>query len=274
MELSFSSAPSGRVSRRQTRSRTGCFTCKRRHLRCDEQRPFCGNCLRIQAPCEYPALDLPLRERRQQTNKGLPGELAPWSSTSLIQASLDVKTASVACIWQQAQLGEELDPFDCLPIKMPFKSKELLHYFVGFDNLQGNLRIDENNDSVAYATDDPHALRDTLLIAGLHYLLNTHDQHRYESALLFHKGETIRNINDWLNDLEPRHTTTCARKITTLCIFEACQGNFSIATAHLNGLIALVTTKSPNQRQRKSALSQQEIMDREITDRYLIFQNL
>lgn len=35
--------------------RTGCITCKKRHLKCDEARPHCGNCRRSQRRCEgYP----------------------------------------------------------------------------------------------------------------------------------------------------------------------------------------------------------------------------
>ncbi|CAE7010512.1 C6 zinc finger domain containing protein [Pyrenophora teres f. teres] len=36
------------------RSRTGCTTCKRRHTRCDEKRPVCGNCERLNLECELP----------------------------------------------------------------------------------------------------------------------------------------------------------------------------------------------------------------------------
>ncbi|MBE3041200.1 Zn(II)2Cys6 transcription factor, partial [Candidatus Bathyarchaeota archaeon] len=32
--------------------RTGCVTCKKRHLKCDETRPRCGNCLRSRRQCE------------------------------------------------------------------------------------------------------------------------------------------------------------------------------------------------------------------------------
>ncbi|KAH7388616.1 hypothetical protein BKA66DRAFT_54767 [Pyrenochaeta sp. MPI-SDFR-AT-0127] len=34
------------------RRRTGCNTCKRRHTRCDEQKPICGNCKRLNLECE------------------------------------------------------------------------------------------------------------------------------------------------------------------------------------------------------------------------------
>lgn len=34
------------------RSREGCWTCKRVHKKCDEQKPFCGTCRRSNRECE------------------------------------------------------------------------------------------------------------------------------------------------------------------------------------------------------------------------------
>ncbi|KAJ5091284.1 hypothetical protein NUU61_006154 [Penicillium alfredii] len=36
-----------------TKSRNGCRTCKRRHIRCDESFPQCGNCTRHNCRCDY-----------------------------------------------------------------------------------------------------------------------------------------------------------------------------------------------------------------------------
>ncbi|KAK4241499.1 hypothetical protein C8A03DRAFT_41112 [Achaetomium macrosporum] len=37
-----------------TKSRRGCFNCKRRKVKCQETRPECSNCTRIGLVCEYP----------------------------------------------------------------------------------------------------------------------------------------------------------------------------------------------------------------------------
>lgn len=37
-----------------TKSRRGCFNCKRRKVKCQESRPECSNCTRIGLDCEYP----------------------------------------------------------------------------------------------------------------------------------------------------------------------------------------------------------------------------
>ncbi|KAJ4200019.1 hypothetical protein NW759_015969 [Fusarium solani] len=38
---------------RHKKSRKGCLECKRRHIRCDEGRPICANCISARRKCEY-----------------------------------------------------------------------------------------------------------------------------------------------------------------------------------------------------------------------------
>ncbi|KAH6688349.1 C6 zinc finger protein [Plectosphaerella plurivora] len=46
-----------RMERRgHTKSRSGCFNCKRRRIKCQETRPSCGHCVKTGLKCEYPAL--------------------------------------------------------------------------------------------------------------------------------------------------------------------------------------------------------------------------
>ncbi|KAL2025168.1 hypothetical protein VTK56DRAFT_170 [Thermocarpiscus australiensis] len=55
--------PGGGPSRRShTKSRKGCETCKRRHIRCDENFPQCRNCTRHKIRCPYN--DVPAPESR------------------------------------------------------------------------------------------------------------------------------------------------------------------------------------------------------------------
>lgn len=37
-----------------TKSRRGCFNCKRRKIKCQEERPECGHCKKSGLKCEYP----------------------------------------------------------------------------------------------------------------------------------------------------------------------------------------------------------------------------
>ncbi|KAF5015100.1 hypothetical protein F66182_13682, partial [Fusarium sp. NRRL 66182] len=36
-----------------SRSRTGCWTCRSRKVKCDERRPSCGQCARLGHRCDY-----------------------------------------------------------------------------------------------------------------------------------------------------------------------------------------------------------------------------
>ena len=38
-----------------TKSRRGCFNCKRRRIKCQETHPACGHCVKMGLKCEYPA---------------------------------------------------------------------------------------------------------------------------------------------------------------------------------------------------------------------------
>ncbi|KAH8589986.1 hypothetical protein B0O99DRAFT_522306 [Bisporella sp. PMI_857] len=58
--------PGGGPPRRShTKSRKGCETCKRRHIRCDENFPQCRNCTKHNVRCPY--MDMPVQEDRQAT---------------------------------------------------------------------------------------------------------------------------------------------------------------------------------------------------------------
>lgn len=45
-----------------TKSRKGCETCKKRHIRCDESFPQCKNCTKHKIRCPYN--DIPVQEAR------------------------------------------------------------------------------------------------------------------------------------------------------------------------------------------------------------------
>ncbi|KAL2133349.1 hypothetical protein VTI74DRAFT_2513 [Chaetomium olivicolor] len=56
-----------RLERRgHTKSRRGCFNCKRRRIKCQETRPACGHCLKQGLKCEYPALPSVVHQPQHQ----------------------------------------------------------------------------------------------------------------------------------------------------------------------------------------------------------------
>ncbi|QPC62806.1 hypothetical protein HYE67_005037 [Fusarium culmorum] len=140
----------------------------------DMQEPAAG------LSCGFAAPSLPLRERRKSY---LPGEQQPWA---LIAKSTPVAPPQPISVC-----------YPC-PIEMPLKSMELLHYFHkagGNDELA--LRCKRQN-LLASSMHHPDALRNTLLIAGFHYIVNAGRSSDFKPTLLLHKIETIRSVNKWL----------------------------------------------------------------------------
>ncbi|PTD06321.1 hypothetical protein FCULG_00011731 [Fusarium culmorum] len=215
-----------------TRSRNGCVQCRSRRVRCDEKRPSWA--------------------------AARPGEQTPW----VVQKSTSLPPARIF-----ARPGYDfLDPFDALPIKMPLKSKELLHYFLQAGATIGPLPVNPN-DCVASATRNPEVLQNTMLVSALHYAWNKGDLAAFEPTFLFHKIESIKQVNTWLTtSSRAKEILRCAKYISTLCFVECCLGNFAVAESHLNGLAIYLSTKD------REALRQECDcdVDLELTDRYLV----
>ncbi|UPX10974.1 uncharacterized protein EKO05_0001604 [Ascochyta rabiei] len=80
---------------------SGCDTCKRRHTRCDEKKPICGNCARLDLGCEKTEAawkidrTAPVQERYVQDPQGAQEEAtiyhneAPISTLDIFRSHLD-----------------------------------------------------------------------------------------------------------------------------------------------------------------------------------------
>ncbi|KAI1388770.1 uncharacterized protein F4822DRAFT_429385 [Hypoxylon trugodes] len=56
-----------RLERRgHTKSRRGCYNCKRRRIKCQENRPACGHCVKTGLKCEYPAVPQVVHQPQNQ----------------------------------------------------------------------------------------------------------------------------------------------------------------------------------------------------------------
>lgn len=94
-------APKKRVRRWHHRGFTGCSTCRRRHVRCDEASPVCNNCTRLSLECDGtqgrmtfkaygPSQDQepPPRASKKRTKGGARSENAlPGTATFVLPAS-------------------------------------------------------------------------------------------------------------------------------------------------------------------------------------------
>ncbi|KAH6972036.1 hypothetical protein BKA56DRAFT_493833 [Ilyonectria sp. MPI-CAGE-AT-0026] len=92
-------SPRARKPHRKTR--TGCVTCKRRKIKCDEGRPVCANCTKFQAPCGFPKpgealfLYMPALPKAEASDASSPVRKKPgrprkvWSLEDVAEASAD-----------------------------------------------------------------------------------------------------------------------------------------------------------------------------------------
>ncbi|KAH3965278.1 hypothetical protein HBI24_028490 [Parastagonospora nodorum] len=63
------------------KSRNGCLPCKGRHVKCDEQRPNCANCVKQGTPCEYKSP----KSREPLTGSPMPiASLTPTSTDAIV----------------------------------------------------------------------------------------------------------------------------------------------------------------------------------------------
>ncbi|WAO96623.1 Zn(2)-C6 fungal-type domain-containing protein [Fusarium falciforme] len=240
-----------RCRKPHTRSRAGCLTCRKRRVRCDGGQPICTKCTKSGRACEYGS-DLPLRDRRAEW---LPGEHQPWT--------VDTQVA----LNPGSPMTNSMDPFDCLGLDMSYKSRQLLHYFRYAKGCTDMLSKTTGKDPFSLLSIHPDALRDTLLVAGLHYAWTVGDIHTYESTLLFHKVATIRILNTWLHNINQPGLMTFVRHVSILCFVEGCHGNVAAAETHLKGLVNAVDLLSPSDGSFPNSLSVGE----ELANRYLIF---
>ncbi|KAH8896083.1 hypothetical protein GQ53DRAFT_803698 [Thozetella sp. PMI_491] len=205
-----------RKKRPHTRSKFGCSLCKRRRIRCDEQRPSCNNCAAWLAECVYPS--------------------RPPAS---LQAGTQV-------IWQLEKplRGAAVDPFNSMPIDMPYKSHALLYHFSQVhDNLKKLLPADIKSTPLNFPSEDASIFRCMLLTAAAHYAAKSGGLHDYEQTFRFHMAHCVRMLHNCIgNEIGTSKISLlrCARFVTALCVIEVRIGNVDAATFHLNGLLAMI----------------------------------
>ncbi|KAL2401083.1 hypothetical protein ABEF95_010139 [Exophiala dermatitidis] len=88
-----SSKKSGRTRERKPRgrglrTRTGCMTCRKRHLKCNEEKPICGPCARSNHTCVY-ADPTPIQSSSKSTSNSAPSSVEQQDRNRSRTASID-----------------------------------------------------------------------------------------------------------------------------------------------------------------------------------------
>ncbi|KAF4448417.1 hypothetical protein F53441_8172 [Fusarium austroafricanum] len=172
----------------------------------------------------------------------------------------------------QLDIPKAPNPINSFIIHMPFKSRELFHYFYEADQALEVIDRKQHQDwyipfpfTLVSVMEHAHAFRNTLLIAGLHYSLNTGNAQHFQSTFLFHKLQTIRVVNGWLANQTSDSVTSIIRQIASLCLVELCLGEISNAETHLNGIVSLLKHIS------RCATDDSDPTQQELANRYFIW---
>ncbi|KAM0289003.1 hypothetical protein ACHAO9_006512 [Fusarium lateritium] len=148
---------------------------------------------------------------------------------------------------------------------MAFKSDELFHYFYKLEDPSDIAPKKTRQDLLASVTHSADALRNTMLIASLHYAWNVGHLRSFEPTLLFHKLEAMRLINKSILDSEVKYGM-CVKHIATLCLTECALGNIATAETHMDGLMKFMDIHRPTHLPSHN----EPDLDDELANRYII----
>lgn len=91
---------------KKTRSKTGCMTCRRRKVRCGEQRPICNACDRLNLDCSYlNSIVAPSSKRPRSSNIQPRSTLEPSVDTLVPRASSSLSNPQSHFWWSSLEEG-------------------------------------------------------------------------------------------------------------------------------------------------------------------------
>ncbi|KAG8672131.1 hypothetical protein FPOAC1_005392 [Fusarium poae] len=230
------------------------------------RKPECNNCINLGRVCSYGPLKLPLRERRAQQKEVHPWEQAPWQIEQPSQ-QLSVKRTPIPTQLPFMNHDREYNKLAC---EMPLKSHELFQYLFKYEQGPKNSPKTPVTNCLMRLTDDPCALRSTILLAGMHFCFQNGNLAFFESTFLYHKVEVMRYINKWIASSSHKRDTTIIRQMTTLAFTEVCTGEILGAEAHASGILAIIENAAARDKKEKPDISNYRQPDQELANRYFI----
>ena len=130
------STPAERKRRHHHRSRNGCFSCKQKHMRCDEDKPICRNCLKNGSRCGYARVEssctvqphIVSAPKQVTSNSLLCAYLKVPTTSGGVNPSSDPSSYTPPSPLTSAFGVEMVDPFNGFPVEMGRNSNMLLDH--------------------------------------------------------------------------------------------------------------------------------------------------
>ncbi|KAF2450406.1 hypothetical protein P171DRAFT_479496 [Karstenula rhodostoma CBS 690.94] len=193
------------------RSRTGCLTCRKRRIKCDETRPTCVKCAQAGWTCEGSAASQPSPQSTAATSKSSPPPLAITRYS--------------------------------IPFQVPGsqKDRQLLHYFCvqGSRELAGFMELDFWTRTVFEQSHHEAAVRQALVsLSSLHLDYTAGSRTQSGTArddTLAQYGKALRMLQRRMNTPDAEATRTALVCSVLFYCFEVTLGHGEAATQHLQG---------------------------------------
>ncbi|TDZ37654.1 Aspercryptin biosynthesis cluster-specific transcription regulator atnN [Colletotrichum trifolii] len=204
--LTFAVEGRPRASRtKNTKSRSGCITCKKRRVRCDEAKPTCGNCAKSKRQCE--------------------GYLSKASPADYAKHLLESRPLLIKPCYESHMFTDQLQ-------------KDHFDYWMAFTREFTLFPSDLMSHMIPQIAREEPAIRHAAFAIGAAAMCNDSRTQRlsgggpFRAEALWHYGKAIRIIRNSEPSKKsiPRAILACLLFIT----FESLQGNYQEALEHMN----------------------------------------
>ncbi|TLD14583.1 hypothetical protein PspLS_11024 [Pyricularia sp. CBS 133598] len=239
------SSSSGQPPRQRAahkRSRTGCSTCKKRHIRCDESKPICTKCLVKGTDCHY-------------NDDSYPTTPSPASRSSTPYTPPDpLLFPAHPLAWQSPPAPTPLHPDreGHVSINLPFNSHEILQHSNNYRQAIAEMMPAQHRAGTPAAREPLH-VHTMVLWACLHryFQQSCSMDSVLEQTCLHHKVEMMKTLKQQQHhhaastvgadyDENNYDNDTYAGAILCLAVVEAAMDSAEAAATHLRGLFAVV----------------------------------
>ncbi|KAJ5775287.1 uncharacterized protein N7511_000298 [Penicillium nucicola] len=150
--------------RTHKKSRNGCIECKRRHMKCDEQRPVCSNCISSARDCQFVGPVSILHSTRSVSRE--PASVSPA-----------VLSSTVATPDQQPDKDPEYAPVNMLHVELVHNfSTETLKVFHKPNTASSFLSF---HDMFQHCREAPYLMNELLSLSSLHLSITRPGQQKF-----------------------------------------------------------------------------------------------
>ncbi|EEU42298.1 uncharacterized protein NECHADRAFT_93369 [Fusarium vanettenii 77-13-4] len=184
--------------KQHTKSKYGCFECKRRRVKCGEEKPYCSHCVRRRMRCKYPDRPPPLEPPSPSSQADSTPDLN--QQHGLTGLNSNYRTVLVGCTSQNSSRSDY-----CI------HDMALLHHWTIATSLELFKGDDKHNfwqimvPQTGY--EHPFVMNAILSLAALHraYLIRP-DSHHHMADAAVHHSNALRGFQEALSHVSDENS--------------------------------------------------------------------